>query len=763
MKTLLTAIFLLSAAASAQPNPGADIYRSTCAFCHGMTGTGGRGPSLVSERISQNTSDERLRDIVQHGIPGTGMASFDMEKDDLDALITYIRSLRTGPSPGREVPGNAVHGKALYLQNGCASCHRVGDAGSIYGPELTRIGAARSLDYLRESIANPSADIAPEYEGVSVIMTGGKHLTGVRINEDTFTLQLRLPDQQFALLNKKQLLSIKPLTKSLMPVYKLVDADRDDLVAYLASLRGADAKLPPETGFLGGSGGVSDERLTHAAKEPQNWLTYWGDYSAIRYRTLDQINIANVRKLGVDWIYQSGKAGSWEVVPLVVDGIMYISAPDGVAAALDARSGRELWRYNYNFPAGHQTGQANRGLAILGDRLFMVTPDANVVALDSKTGQQLWQAEIAPFVPGARYATLAPLVVKDKIIVGISGGENGIRGFIDAYDAATGKRVWRFYTVPLKGEPGGDTWSGDSASHGGAPTWMTGTYDPQLQTIYWGTGNPAPDLYGDVRKGDNLYSCSLVALDPDTGKLKWYFQFTPHDTHDWDAAETPMLLDLPIDGKLRKVVVQANRNAFLYVLDRETGEFLKGFPFARQTWAQGLDAKGRPIRLPNSDPSAEGTRVCPGLAGGANWMAPTYDPVTKLFYVPVREACDIYFSAPPLYKEGKGYWGTFPRSDSAEKGHGFLKAIDPVTGEAKWMFRYYREPWAGTLSTSGGLVFAGDEDGYLMAFNASSGELLWKLNTGSRIATAPITYQVQGRQYVTVASGGSLLTFALPE
>ena len=256
MKTLLTAIFLLSAAASAQPNPGADIYRSTCAFCHGMTGTGGRGPSLVSERISQNTSDERLRDIVQHGIPGTGMASFDMEKDDLDALITYIRSLRTGPSPGREVPGNAVHGKALYLQNGCASCHRVGDAGSIYGPELTRIGAARSLDYLRESIANPSADIAPEYEGVSVIMTGGKHLTGVRINEDTFTLQLRLPDQQFALLNKKQLLSIKPLTKSLMPVYKLVDADRDDLVAYLASLRGADAKLPPETGFLGGSGGV---------------------------------------------------------------------------------------------------------------------------------------------------------------------------------------------------------------------------------------------------------------------------------------------------------------------------------------------------------------------------------------------------------------------------------------------------------------------------------------------------------------------------
>ena len=760
MKILLPALLFLSISLGAEPNPGADVYRSNCAFCHGQDGAGGRGPSLVSARIVQNTSNEKLRDTIQHGIAGTGMAGFDMEKEDLDALVDYIRSFGKVASIEAAPQGDVTHGKGVYLANGCPGCHRVGESGSVYGPELTRIGAARSLDYLRESITKPSADIAPEFEGVSIVTTGGKHLTGVRINEDSFTIQIRLPDQHFAFFNKTELLALTPLKKSLMPEYKLGDQDREDLLAYLSSLRGSVSEAPASPSV---KQGVTYDRLVHALDEPQNWLTYWGDYSAVRYRTLNQINTANANKLGVDWIYQSGKSGSWEVVPLVVDGIMYISAPDGMAAALDADSGRELWRYNYNFPPGHQTGQANRGLAILGERLFMVTPDANVVALDCKTGRQIWQAEMAPFVAGARYATLAPLVVKDKIIVGISGGENGVRGFIDAYDAGTGKRAWRFYTVPLKGEPGGDTWSGDSATRGGAPAWMTGTYDPKLNTIYWGTGNPGPDLYGDVRNGDNLYSCSLVALDPDTGKLKWYFQFTPHDTHDWDAAETPMLLDLPIDGKPRKLVVQANRNAFFYVLDRETGEFLKGFPIARQTWAQGLDSKGRPIRLPNSDPSEQGARVCPGLAGGANWMAPTYNPLTKLFYVPVREACDLYFSSPPVYKEGKGYWGTFPRNDTAEKGHGFLKAIDPVTGRAKWMFRYHREPWAGTLSTSGGLVFAGDEDGYLMAFHASSGELLWKLNTGSRIATAPITYTVKKRQYITVASGGSLIAFAIPE
>ena len=508
---------------------------------------------------------------------------------------------------------------------------------------------------------------------------------------------------------------------------------------------------------------VTYDRLVHALDEPRNWLTYWGDYSGIRYRTLDQINTANVKDLRVEWMFQTGKGGAFETVPLVVDGVMYLTAGDGVAMALDARSGRQLWRYAHVFPAGHNASGVNRGLAILGDRLFMVTPDAYVIALEARTGKLIWQSEMTSTPGGGQYATLAPLVVKDKVIVGISGGEQGVRCFIDAYDAATGKRAWRFYTVPLKGEPGGDTWENDSAQRGGGPPWMTGTYDPKLQTIYWGVGNPGPDLYGDVRKGDNLYTCSLVALDPDTGKLKWYFQFTPHDTHDWDAAETPMLLDLPWNGTTRKLVVQANRNSFFYVLDRETGEFLKGFPFTRQTWAKQLDDKGRPVLLPNTEPTPEGTRLCPGLAGGTNWMAPSYNPDTKLFYVAAREQCDVYFSSPPVYKKGQSYWGTAFRPQTNEKQYGMLRALDPLTGQVKWDFEYHTPPLAGTLSTSGSLVFSADEDGYLMAFDAKTGKNLWKINTGNRIVSSPITYMLDNRQYVTIPSGAVLITFALPE
>jgi alcohol dehydrogenase (cytochrome c) len=508
---------------------------------------------------------------------------------------------------------------------------------------------------------------------------------------------------------------------------------------------------------------VTYNRLLHAIEEPQNWLTYWGDYSAIRHRNLDQINTKNVKDLRLSWIYQTGKSGALETVPLVIDGIMYATLGDGIAVALDARSGRPLWSYRYTFPKDHSTSGVNRGFAVLGQRLFMVTPDSNLVALDIRNGRLLWQSEMAPYKQGTHYATLAPLVIKDKVLVGISGGEQGVRGFIDAYDSATGKRAWRFWTVPGPGEPGSETWLGDSWMRGGAPAWLTGTYDPELNTTYWGIGNPGPDLFGDVRRGDNLYSSSLVALDPDTGKLKWHFQYTPHDLHDWDATETPMLLNLNWKGRARKLVVQANRNAFFYVLDRETGEFLLGKPFARQTWAKELDSKGRPILMSNNDPTADGVRTCPGLAGAANWMAPAYNPQTKLFYFSVRESCDVYYTAPPVYVEGKPYWGSVFRGATGEQGWGMLKALDPLTGETKWDFKYYQPPWGGTLSTSGGLIFSGDEDGYLMAFDAVNGKNLWKINTGSRLVTAPVTYKVGDKQYVTMPSGAAILTFALPD
>jgi alcohol dehydrogenase (cytochrome c) len=510
-------------------------------------------------------------------------------------------------------------------------------------------------------------------------------------------------------------------------------------------------------------GQVTYERLVNALREQQNWLTYFGDYSGIRHRDLKQINAANVKKLRVDWIFQTGQTGAFETVPLVVNGVMYITAGNGMAYALDARSGRQLWMYKHVFPAGRKASGVNRGFAILGDRLFMVTPDANVVALEASTGRLVWQTEMAPFNNGQHTATMAPLAVKDKIITGISGAEFGIRGFIDAYDARTGKRVWRFWTVPSKDEPGGDTWLGDSWQRGGGATWMTGTYDPALNMLYWGVGNPGPDLYGEDRRGDNLYTCSVVALDADSGKLKWHFQFSPHDTHDWDANETPMLLDLKWGGRDRKLLVQANRNAFFYVLDRQTGEFLLGKPFARQTWAKGLDDKGRPMPNGKIDPTPDGLRLCPGVAGAANWMAPSYNPETGLFYFPVREQCDTYYSSPPVYVEGKPFWGSVSRGFTDEREWGLLKALNPLTGETKWDFRYFRAPWAGTLSTSGGVVFAGDEDGYLMAFDARTGQNLWRINTGNRLATSPMTYMLDGRQYLTMPSGSALLTFALPE
>lgn len=506
---------------------------------------------------------------------------------------------------------------------------------------------------------------------------------------------------------------------------------------------------------------VSFDRIVHAGQEPQNWLTYWGDYGAVRHRDLKEINTTNVKDLRVEWIFQTGQSGAFETVPLVIDGVMYITAANGYAFALDARSGRQLWEYKYNLPAKLCCGTVNRGMAILLNKLYMATPDAHVIALDARTGHIVWNSEMAPHAKDYG-ATLAPLVVKDKVVAGVSGGEFGIRGFIDAFDAETGKHAWRFYTVPAKGEPGGETWLADSWLRGGGATWMTGTYDPNLNLLYWGVGNPGPDLYGESRKGDNLYTASLVALDGDTGKLKWHYQFTPHDTHDWDAAETPMLLDLKWKGRDRKLVVQANRNAFFYVLDRESGELLMARPFARQNWAKEIGKDGRPVLLPNIEPSPEGTKLCPGLAGAANWMAPSYNPQTGWFYFPVREQCDVYFSSAPVYVEGKAYWGSVFRGQTEEREWGLLKALDPITGETKWDFRYEHAPWAGTLSTSGGLIFAGDEDGYFMAFDARTGKNLWKLYTGNRLVTAPVTYLVNGRQYVTMPSGAALLTFALP-
>jgi alcohol dehydrogenase (cytochrome c) len=505
---------------------------------------------------------------------------------------------------------------------------------------------------------------------------------------------------------------------------------------------------------------VTPQRLLDAAKEPQNWLMYSGDYAGRRYSTLDQINTANVATLVPKWAYQTMANGKFETTPLVVDGVLYATGPDDRAFALDARSGRPIWQYQRALPADIRPccGRVNRGLAILGDRVFMGTLDAHVIALDSKTGNVIWDITSVDYRAGYSY-TLAPLVINNLVLLGISGGEYGIRGFIDAYDAGTGERKWRFYTVPAPGEPGHETWEGDSWKIGGAPAWITGTFDPVTNTTFWTTGNPSPSNRGEGRAGDNLYSNSLLALDPATGKLKWYFQFTKHDEHDYDATQVPVM----IDRDAQHLIAQANRNGFFYVIDRVTGKLVYSNPYAKVTWSTSKLPDGSPASSNAGSPTLDGTRVCPGAAGATNWMSPTYDPQTNLFYVTAREQCDIFSTAPQTYEKGHAYYASayFP-NDETLPFWGALRAIDPADGKLKWEWKHPSPTWSGVLSTAGGLVFTGDAEGNFIALDAKSGKALWHFQCGASVYASPMSYAIDGKHYVEIAAGSTIFTFALP-
>jgi alcohol dehydrogenase (cytochrome c) len=509
---------------------------------------------------------------------------------------------------------------------------------------------------------------------------------------------------------------------------------------------------------------VSYERVLNASLEPQNWLTYSGDYKSWRYSALDKVNTSNVNHLTAQWVFQSASLGQFETTPLVVDGVLYGTGQDNRAFALDARTGRAIWRYQRHLPEKIQAccGMVNRGFAILGSKLFMSTLDAHVLALDSKTGSVVWDVQAADYRQ-AYVFTVAPLLVKDKIIVGVAGGEYGVRGFIDAYYADSGKRAWRFYTVPGPGEPGHETWAGDSWKTGGAPAWVTGSYDPELNLVYWPTGNPSPSNYGGERGGDNLYSNCMLALDADTGKLKWHYQFTPHDLHDYDSTQIPVLLDSTWGGRLRKLLLHANRNGFLYVLDRTDGKFLSAKAFANVTWAKEIDRDGRPVIVPRSEPTAEGVRVCPGALGATNWFSPAYDPQTGWLYVASSEECDIFSATPQKYHEGHDFLGSVYVPASGERAWGALRALDPLTGERKWEFKYTSTPWGGVLSTAGGVVFAGDSEGNFTALDARTGKDLWHIQLGAAVYSSPITYSLDGRQFVVIPAGAALFAFALAE
>ena len=511
---------------------------------------------------------------------------------------------------------------------------------------------------------------------------------------------------------------------------------------------------------------VTYERLLGAAQEPANWLMYGGDYRSQHYSGLNQITAENVHRLRAKWIYQMHRQ-KVEATPIVVDGIMYVTRPPSDVIALDAETGRALWTFEYRLPSKVYTccGEVNRGLALLDSTLFITTLDAKLIAIDARSGRMLWKKEMAD--PALNYtATAAPLAIKDKVIAGIAGADAGVRGFLDAYDAKTGERAWRFWTVPVPGEPGSETWGGDSWRYGGASTWITGSYDPELNLIYWGTGNPGPDHNGDVRPGDNLYSCSLLALDLDTGKLRWYFQFTPHDTHDWDATQVPVLLDSTLSGRARKLVVVPSRNGFYYVLDRQTGEFLLAKPFVKQTWAKEIDRTGRPVLNPGQEPTLEGNdSIWPGVDGANNWMSPSYNPGTKLLYFNAREERRRYFKTDaPEFRPGEGFFGGGGGGGARfrpEESWGKLIAMTPETGEIRWEHRILTPPWAGVLSTAGNLVFSATPSGNFYALDARNGKDLWHFNGGGRVYASPITFLSRGKQLITIPIESVLIAFGL--
>jgi alcohol dehydrogenase (cytochrome c) len=509
---------------------------------------------------------------------------------------------------------------------------------------------------------------------------------------------------------------------------------------------------------------VSYSRLLAAEREPGSWLTYSGAYDGQRFSRLDLLTPANIAKLRPAWVYQAQERGTFEATPLVADGVMYLTEPRGPVVALDAKSGRPLWRWEPTLPKDVRTlgfGKVNRGVALLDGTVFVGTLDAHLVALDAATGALRWDVKVADNRTG-HAITSAPLAIDGKIVIGISGGEAGIRGFLDAYDARSGARRWRFWTVPGPGEPGHETWSGESWKTGGGPTWLPGSFDPELNLLYWGVGNPGPDWNADARPGDNLYTCSLVALDAGTGALRWHFQFTPHDVHDWDANQIPILFDAEIDGTPRKAVAVANRNGFYYVLDRRSGAFLRGVPYARQTWASGLDAKGRPVLAAKQEPSVEGTLTWPSLQGATNWFSPAYSPRTGLVYVAVRELGSYYHKGEARYVPGLYFTGGGETLLPPEAASGAIRALDARSGTQRWEFKLLSPPWTGVMATAGGLVFGGSNEGNVYALDAETGAPLWDFQTGGPVMANPISFLVDGQQHVAVASGGALFVFALP-
>lgn len=788
-RTLLVTLTLAvtGAIASAQPPaPGRAAYERLCSSCHGADGEGaGHAPGFVNVRRPRAPSHAALRELVRAGIPEAGMPGFALPDAELDAIARYVEALRA-PAANHPTEGDAGAGARFFNgPGGCARCHMVRGAGGLNGPDLSNLGAERRRAEIELALTDPDRARALRVRGrddesasgrlVSLRLRDGGTLRGFVRYQSPFDLGLVDLTARFHSLAMTAVAALE-VEPSPMPRLQATPAERRDLLAYLTRLV---RDTSPAATFRGAATtdvkpavAAAPETAAFAAiaKPPTGeWPTYHGHLSGNRHSPLDQINLSNVTRLAPRWTFPipSGQK-TLQTTPVVVEGLMYVTAANAIWA-LDARTGRQVWHYSRPRTeglVGDPAAGINRGVAILGDRLFFQTDHAHVLALHRTTGHLLWDVEMADF--RQHYgATSAPLVVNDLVIAGVSGGDEGNRGFLDAYRATTGERVWRFWTVPARGEPGSETWVGSALEHGCAATWLTGTYDPEARLLYWPTGNPCPDYNGDERKGDNLYSNSVLALDPDSGGLKWHFQFTPHDLHDWDATETPMLVDADFKGEPRKLLLHADRNGFFYALDRLSGELLLAAPFVKTlTWASGIDPKGRPILVPGQEPSPQGTRTCPSVEGATNWPSTAFNPATRLFYLMAQEGCGIFTKQPESWQQGRSFYGGTTRRAPDDPSVKYLRALDIESGKVVWEIPDVGGGIiaSGVVSTAGGLVFYGDSTGgTLVAADARTGARLWHFTTGQPWRTSPMTYAVEGAQYLGVVAGATVMVFGVED
>jgi len=647
------------------------------------------------------------------------------------SLFAIAIAAAQAPDPGR-----------VAFESRCARCHGGDGTGGESGPSIvSQIDSRNDADTIAFLRAGRPANGMPAFDLAAgemnnlvrylrtlapiarsapltvvqrrVQTTGGQTIEGQVLSEGMLDLQLRTPDKRVRLLRKEG------------DRYRIVTSQTD-------------------------------------------WPTYNGDLSGNRYSKLSQIDKTNVERLASKWIFPLPNVSQIETTPLVVDGIMYISSANE-CYALDAGSGRMIWHYQRartKGVAGNAAIGFNRGVAVSGDRLFMLSDNAHLMSLNRFNGELLWESEMADWRQNYN-GTSAPLIVGNLVVTGTAGGDEGVRGFVAAYDQTTGKEAWRFWTVPKAGEPGSETWKGKEIDHRSGATWMTGTYDPQLDLIYWPVGNPGPDFDGDERQGDNLYTDSVLALEAKTGKLKWYFQFTPHDIHDWDAQEPPVLVDTNWQGQPRKLLIQANRNGFFYVFDRIDGKLLLAKSFLKKlNWAQGIGSDGRPILNKLDEQPGGDTYVCPGFQGGTNWFSTSFNPATGLYYFQALERCNVFSKKLGEWQPGKSYMGGTARPAPGETFEKFLRAINIQTGEVAWDVPQVSGPLtssAGVMSTASGLVFFGENSGTFMAVDAANGKPLWQFQTNHVWKASPMTYMFDNKQYIAVAVGQGIMAFALPD